>query len=54
LGQEWYAVGDLDRVGARTKNALFEAIGHGLDTITPDDARNWFAHCGYQVEAPLL
>jgi transposase len=44
----------LRRVGARTKDTLFEAIGHGLDAITADDARNWFAHCSYEVEAHLL
>jgi transposase len=41
----------LRRTGARTKDALIEAIGHGLDTITSEDAHNWFAHCGYRVEA---
>lgn len=32
---------------ARTREALFEAIGAALAGITPQDARNWFAHCGY-------
>lgn len=41
----------LRRTGARTKDALIDAIGHGLATITADDARNWFAHCGYHVAA---
>jgi len=26
---------------------LIEAIGLALQTVTPQDARNWFASCGY-------
>jgi transposase len=37
----------LRRVGARTHEALAEAIGWGLETITPQDAVGWFTHCGY-------
>ena len=37
----------LRRVGARTHEALAEAIGWGLETITPRDAAGWFMHCGY-------
>ena len=32
---------------ARTQEALIEAIGLALRTITPQDAINWFAACGY-------
>jgi transposase len=32
---------------ARTQEALIEAIGLALRTITPQDALNWFASCGY-------
>ena len=32
---------------ARTQPALLEAIAGALESITPQDARNWFAHCGY-------
>ena len=32
---------------ARTPSALIEAIAAALESITPQDARNWFAHCGY-------
>jgi transposase len=32
---------------ARTQPALIEAIARALESITPQDARNWFAHCGY-------
>jgi transposase len=36
----------LRRVGARTKETLIEAIGRALDTITFEDTRGWFEHCG--------
>jgi transposase len=32
---------------ARTLAQLLTAIGHALQQITPQDAINWFAHCGY-------
>ena len=32
---------------ARTQEALQAAIARGLATITPQDARGFFAHCGY-------
>ena len=35
-------------LGARTREMLEEAIGHGLQTITAQDAANWFKHC-YQL-----
>lgn len=35
-------------VGVRTREALEEAIGQGLQTITAQDARNWLKHC-YQL-----
>lgn len=35
------------RAGARTREALQEAIGQALLTITAQDARGWFQHCGY-------
>ncbi len=37
----------LRRVGARTHDALQEAMGRGLETITAQDACGWFTHCGY-------
>lgn len=37
----------LRRLGARTKEALQDAISLALETITDQDARNWFTHCGY-------
>lgn len=32
---------------ARTQETLIEAIGRALRTVTPQDAINWFASCGY-------
>ena len=40
----------LRRVGARTHEALQEAIGQALETVTPQDALGWFTHCGYHVD----
>jgi transposase len=37
----------LRRVGARTREALQDAIIQALPTITPADALGWFRHCGY-------
>ena len=32
---------------ARTPAELLEAIGQALQSVTPQDAINWFASCGY-------
>lgn len=32
---------------ARTQAELVSAIGQALAKVTPGDALNWFAHCGY-------
>ena len=37
----------LRRAGARTREALQEAICRALETITAHDALGWFTHCGY-------
>src|SRR5436309_1845883 len=37
----------LRRVGARTREALQEALEQALLTITQADASGWFRHCGY-------
>jgi len=37
----------LRRAEARTQEALWEAIAHAMETITAQDARGWFTHCGY-------
>jgi transposase len=42
----------LRRVGARTREALQEAIATALTLITAQDALGWFTHCGYPSLAP--
>jgi transposase len=37
----------LRRAGARTREALEEAIAQALLSITAQDAQGWFQHCGY-------
>lgn len=32
---------------ARTQEALIDAIAHALESVTAQDAMNWFASCGY-------
>jgi transposase len=34
---------------ARTKEALDEKLRPALDAITPQDAKGWFRHCGYDL-----
>jgi transposase len=40
----------LRRVGARTREALEQAIGAALAAITPAQIRGFFAHCGYPLK----
>jgi transposase len=42
----------LRRLGARTREALPEAIAQALERITAQDARGWFWHCGYLPDKP--
>ncbi|MGB8645428.1 MAG: IS630 family transposase [Anaerolineae bacterium] len=37
----------LRRLKARTFEALVDALDRAFQTITPEDAQAWFAHCGY-------
>ena len=37
----------LRRVAARSLDALHQALGPALDSITPQDATGFFRHCGY-------
>ena len=37
----------LRRAGARTREALQDAICQALLTVTAQDAHGWFRHCGY-------
>jgi transposase len=34
---------------ARTQEALDQAIADALEAVTAQDARGWFAHCGYAL-----
>ena len=39
----------LRKAAARTKQALWDAIGQHLDDFTPEACRNYLAHCGYEL-----
>jgi transposase len=39
----------LRRAGARTREALEEAMTDAMESITAADALAWFSHCGYMV-----
>ena len=41
----------LRRLGARTREALQEAIAQALTLITAQDSLGWFTHCGYPAPA---
>ena len=41
----------LRRIGARTKEALWEAMRVAVEAITQQDAAAWFAHAGYALPA---
>jgi len=44
----------LRRAGARTREALLEAMGRALDDVTADDTRGFFEYRGYRASAQLL
>lgn len=46
--------GLLRKAQARTREALIEAMGLALDSVSAGDARGFFVHCGYRVTAQLL
>ncbi len=39
----------LRSIGARTREALQDALEYACTTITASDAVGWFRHCGYAV-----
>jgi transposase len=41
----------LRRIGARTTEALWEAMRVAVEAITQEDAAAWFAHAGYALPA---
>ncbi len=44
----------LRKAGARTREALLEAIATALSAVTPEDAAGWFAHAGYEPQDQSL
>jgi transposase len=44
----------LRKAGARTHEALIEAMGRALETVTASDARGFFEHRGYRLLAQTL
>jgi transposase len=46
--------GLLRKSGAKSRQALVEAMGAALDAITVGDARGFFGHCGYRTPVQSL
>jgi transposase len=46
--------GIVRKVGARTREALVEAMDRALAAVTPEDAAGWFAHAGYETQDQTL
>ena len=46
--------GILRKVEARTREALVEALGPALSSVTEQDARGFFEHCGYSIPVQSL
>lgn len=44
----------MRKIGARSKEALIEAMGRALGAVSSQDVRGFFAHCGYRVPAQQL
>ena len=44
----------LRKAGARTREALLEAMGGALDAVSASDARGFFEHRGYRPLAQTL
>jgi transposase len=44
----------LRKTGARTKEALIEALGRALAAVSAQDVRGFFVHCGYRAPAQQL
>ena len=44
----------LRKLGARTHEALLEAMEEALSKVSAADAAGWFEHCGYPVEGHYL
>jgi transposase len=46
--------GMLRKAGARTKDALVDALGEALSAVTAQDAQGYFEHAGYRSQAQPL
>ena len=46
--------GLLRRTGVRTREALIEAMGRALEAVSAEDARGFFEHRGYRLQAQPL
>ena len=46
--------GLLRKAEARTREALIEAMGAAISTVTAGDARGFLGHCGYRPVSYLL
>jgi len=46
--------GILRKAEARTREALVDAIGPAISSITEEDARGFFEHCGYATPVQSL
>jgi transposase len=44
----------LRKISARTKEALIEAMGRALASVSAEDVRGFFTHCGYRSPAQQL
>jgi transposase len=44
----------LRKIAARTKEALIEAMGRALASVSGEDVRGYFTHCGYCTPAQQL
>ena len=44
----------LRKIGARTKEALIEAMGRAWAAVSAQDVRGFFVHCGYRTPAQQL
>ena len=39
---------EVRKAGARTREALNEAISEAMSAVTLEDVAGWFSHCGYE------
>jgi transposase len=52
IEQAWSKVKEaVRRARPRTTEELISAAGDALRSITPEDIRGWFTHCGYHTDS---